>query len=297
MSETIAGPKIVGGVRESTIELGMMRDVEVGMIDSNVTPMQSVLLQDEMTYFVFPCFKVTRKRLITLTTATLFLSLFMERYCFICSVYKTKYYGYTLIMIVIFFNCLFNFIVMKLEAPRKKKQENKLHEIFAIDREQKLGCCVFLFLGVLDMFYAFFVFWPANTIPMWLLVSLLQFFIPLNMFIRWCCMKLKFHRLQYWAGLIIVVAIALAFMDLHNEEFKDAYLPYMLLFLLSSCIDVVSHAVKESVVRSMPVIRAEFTFYASLAQLVCGIILMPLILDISMKYENFVGTPMQSYKE
>ena len=32
----------------------------------------------------------------------------MERYCFIVIIYKVKYYGYVLILIVIFFNFLFN---------------------------------------------------------------------------------------------------------------------------------------------------------------------------------------------
>jgi hypothetical protein len=45
------------------------------------------------------------------------------------------------------------------------------------------------------MFYAFFFFWPANAVPMWLLVTLLQFFIPLNMFIRAYFLKMKFKRL------------------------------------------------------------------------------------------------------
>jgi len=34
----------------------------------------------------------------------------------------------------------------------------------------------------------------------------------------------------------------------------------------------------------------EFTYFVAIAQLVCGIVCMPLVLNMSMKYENFDGT-------
>lgn len=45
---------------------------------------------------------------IIIVTVLLVLALFAERYCFLVSVYKTKYFGYVLILIVIFLNSIFN---------------------------------------------------------------------------------------------------------------------------------------------------------------------------------------------
>ena len=77
-----------------------------------------------MTYFVFKSLRLKKTSMVRLMTLLLVLSLIMERYCFIITVYKTKYYGYVLILIVIFLNCLFNFM---LSVLRKKKQEKRFH--------------------------------------------------------------------------------------------------------------------------------------------------------------------------
>ena len=188
--------------------------------------------------------------MISLTTLALFISLFMERYCFIVTVYKMKYFGYVLIMTVLLFNCMFHYIVKRCSSRKESEGIAHLHEVFEIERKAELGCCIFAVIGVCDMFYAFFVFWPANTIPMWLLVTLLQFFIPINMFIRHLAMKLKFHKVQLIAGVIILVAVLVNFMDLLEQNYRANYIKYMFLFLGSSCIDVFSHAIKESVVRN-----------------------------------------------
>ena len=65
-----------------------------------------------MTYFVFKCLKVRQSTLIKLSTVSLILGTAMERYCFIVIIYKVKYYGYVLILIVIFFNFIFNMAKM-----------------------------------------------------------------------------------------------------------------------------------------------------------------------------------------
>ena len=107
---------------------------------------------------------------------------------------------------------------------------------------------------VLDMLYAFFLFWPANMIPLWLLVSLLQFFIPLNMLFRSCIMGLQHYTRHVIAGFVICAAVVLNFIDItDSEQLKERYMHYSLLFLLCSLFDVISHALKESIVRSQPV--------------------------------------------
>ena len=185
-----------------------------------------------------------------LVTGFLVMSLFMERFCFIVTVYKTRYYGYVLILIVILLNCIFNFALTRM---RKKKQKKRLHELFNIERTPQVGWCLIGVIGALDMLYAFFLFWPANMIPLWLLVSLLQFFIPLNMLFRSCCIGLKHYTMHVIAGFIILAAVILNMIDITDTkpaEQKEMYMHYALLFLLCSLFDVISHALKESIVRS-----------------------------------------------
>jgi len=73
---------------------------------------------EEMTYFVLRRFKMTQNNMIKCTTAALLVSIFLERYCFIVTVYKMKYYGYVLIMIVIALNCVFNLLLTKVRNKR-----------------------------------------------------------------------------------------------------------------------------------------------------------------------------------
>ena len=82
--------------------------------------------------------------MVGIMTSLLMVSLIMERYCFIVTVYKTKYYGYVLILIAIFLNCVFNFLLSRL---RKKKQKKRLHELFNIERSPSVGWCIIGMIG------------------------------------------------------------------------------------------------------------------------------------------------------
>ena len=82
--------------------------------------------------------------MVGLRTFFLAFALFMERFCFIVTVYKTKYYGYVLILIVIFLNCIFNFIISRLRVEKTKK---RLHELFNIDRSTNVGWCIIGIVG------------------------------------------------------------------------------------------------------------------------------------------------------
>jgi len=191
-----------------------------------------------------------RTTLTAFVTCFLVLALLMERFCFIVTVYKTRYYGYVLILIVIFLNCIFNFVLSRLQ---KQPQKKRLHELFDIERTANVGWCIIGIIGALDMLYAFFLFWPANVIPIWLLCSLLQFFIPINMLFRRCCLGLKHYAIHTVAGLTILIAVILNIVDLEsNIAGNDGtmYMNYAILFLFCSLFDVISHALKESIVRS-----------------------------------------------
>ena len=77
-----------------------------------------------------------KSKLTLLVSCILLLSLIMERFCFIVTVYKTRYYSYVLILIVVLFNCIFNFSLTKV---RKKKHRRRLHELFNIERTPSVG--------------------------------------------------------------------------------------------------------------------------------------------------------------
>lgn len=74
----------------------------------------------------------------------LIFALFFERYCFLVTVYKTKYFGYVLILIVIFLNTFFNYFNTRL---RSKKHKRRLHELFNIERTPRVGYCLIGLLG------------------------------------------------------------------------------------------------------------------------------------------------------
>ena len=88
------------------------------------------------SYFLFKSCRMRRTTLTALVTGFLVIALIMERFCFIVSVYKTRYCAYVLILIVIFLNCIFNFVLSRMQ---KKPQRKRLHEIFNIERAPQVS--------------------------------------------------------------------------------------------------------------------------------------------------------------
>lgn len=87
---------------------------------------------------------MSREKMIKCTTVALVIAISLERYCFIVTVYKMKYYGYVLIMIVIALNCVFNLLLTKLRSKRQSKAQ---HTLFQIDRTPKVGSCIIGVIG------------------------------------------------------------------------------------------------------------------------------------------------------
>lgn len=87
---------------------------------------------------------MSHQNMIRCTTALLLVSIFLERYCFIVTVYKMKMYGYVLILLVISLNCVFNLILSRMTY---QKQTKSLHELFSIDRTPTIGSCVIFIIG------------------------------------------------------------------------------------------------------------------------------------------------------
>jgi hypothetical protein len=181
--------------------------------------MVNIWKNQKQTYFIFKSWSMPLKSYIHILLFFLLLALFFERYCFVVAVYKTKNYGYVLILTVIFFNSLFLFLISKL---RVKKHQKRLHELYNIDRAPSVGLCVISLVGCLDMLKSFFLFWPANVMPLWLLVSMLQLFIPLNMILRSCCIQNVLHHNVHWlSALVIIIGCVLSVMTLKKDYQTD----------------------------------------------------------------------------
>ena len=101
------------------------------------------------------------------------------------------------------------------------------------------------------MLYAFFLFWPANVLPLYLLIALLQIYIPLNILSRSLFMESDQYAKHKLASLIITVAVVLnSFVLIDNW---DRWGAYYWLFLASAAFDVMSHGLKENLVRVIPI--------------------------------------------
>ena len=103
--------------------------------------------------------------------AALALSLFIERFSFIVTLYKTEFHGYVVILAVCFLNAIFALVLSVVKRSRHKK---RLYEQFNLERTPHIGCCVITIVAAIDMFYVFFLFWPANVIPVAFLVTALE---------------------------------------------------------------------------------------------------------------------------
>ena len=70
----------------------------------------------------------------------------------------------------------------------------------------------------LDMVYAFLLFWPANILSPWLFITLLQFYIPMNLFLKSFINKLQYNRIHFYSAFLILVGIALSLCGIINHS-------------------------------------------------------------------------------
>jgi hypothetical protein len=117
------------------------------------------------------------------------------------------------------------------------------------------------------MIYAFLLFWPANIISPWLFITLLQFYIPMNMFFRTCVNKQTYFKIHFYSAFLILIGVGLGAIALNNQNDRSVshlclislqkvqgynVIKYAIFFVGSQVIDVISHSIKESLVRSQP---------------------------------------------
>lgn len=208
---------------------------------------------------------MTVKTYIRLLLTSLVLAFFFERYCFIVVVYKTKNFDYTLILFVIFFNTLFLYVIHKL---RQAKHTKRLFEIYDSGEEPKVHPLAMTLIAVIDMLKSLFLFWPANSMPIWLFLSLLQLFIPLNMLFRSCCISgIRHSRIHQISSAIIFVGCiinSLTLLDNSGNSVGEDFRKNSLMLIISTFLDVISHTIKEALVRSQPLNQEKFNFRLSL---------------------------------
>ena len=97
-----------------------------------------------MTYFILKRFAMPVKTYVQILCTILTLAVFFERYFFELAVYKTANYAIILIILIIAFNTIFLYIIKIL---RKKKHLKKQHQLYGIERHDKAGFCVVMFVG------------------------------------------------------------------------------------------------------------------------------------------------------
>lgn len=51
----------------------------------------------------------------------------------------------------------------------------------------------------------FFLFWSANVMPLWLLLALLQFKIPMITLLRSCCIEEVSHYMVHWLSALLIL--------------------------------------------------------------------------------------------
>jgi len=104
--------------------------------------------------------------------------------------------------------------------------------------------------------------------PLWLLISLMQLFIPLNLMLRSCCIEEVEHFWIHWfSGIIILTGGVLNMLTLkiHQEDTEgDSYQYFSIMVIVSVLLDVVSHTIKEIIVRTQPLNQEKFNFRVSI---------------------------------
>ena len=59
----------------------------------------------------------------------------------------------------------------------------------------------------------------ANEVPVWLLISLMQFFIPLNMVMRTCCIGgVEQYKVHWLATVVIFAGVIVNFLTLKSSD-------------------------------------------------------------------------------
>lgn len=89
---------------------------------------EEILKKEKYSYFILKRWRMPLRKYIQILMVLLVMALFFERFFFAVIVYKTKNYGYALILFVLFFNMIFLWLIQRL---RQNKQRKRLFQIFS----------------------------------------------------------------------------------------------------------------------------------------------------------------------
>ena len=116
---------------------------------------------------------------------------------------------------------------------------------------------VIIIVGALDMGYAFCLYWPADIIPILVLVCQMQLFIPLDtLFSKLVCGR-KEKTKHVLVALFTLFGTTMSLISfLRNADNNSE--KYILLFVLGQLMNVLSFQLKESIVRNILVNQTSF---------------------------------------
>ena len=112
--------------------------------------------------------------------------------------------------------------------------------------------------------YTFLLFWPTAVIPKLALVTLLQFFIPVNLVLR-SAMGIQHNRVHKVAALLIAISALVSLFGIASSQTDSYFFNSGLIFALSGVMLAISHSLKEIVVRRQPLDMTSFNFKISIA--------------------------------
>ena len=173
----------------------------------------------------------------------LLICLSIERYCFLVMVYKTKCTNYALLLVIISANSL---LLFYLKLKQEKQTTYNMHNLFRIDTIEQPPCLAILLVGILDMAYQFCLFWPANLVPIYVLMVFMQLFLPLNTLMSRICCGREEHKRHLILSITILIGVGISigglfviFKDEDNDD-KWFFLNYSILFCLGQLLNVLS---------------------------------------------------------
>lgn len=243
------------------------------------------LTKGEKTYLFFGgCLAFRESVYKKVLAVILAIMLFVERYCFLTMVYKTKCTNYCLLILVVFINTL---LLLIGKCKRGQKVTNKMHELFSLEMVDEAPPIAIIFVGILDMLYAFCLFWPANLIPAPVILLLMQLSIPINTLLGRYAFKHEEYKRHIVISLIIMGGalfggIGSLLYSYETEPFFDTFggqLWYLGLFAFGQFMNSLSTLIKEKMVRSILLNQDEFRFKVGLAQFFAGLFIMVFALD------------------
>jgi len=79
-----------------------------------------------------------------------------------------------------------------------------------------------------------FFFWPVKYLPVWTIITMLQFAIPLTMLMSSCIKNKKIRQMHGVAGGIIFFAVIVSLMDIASMKEREVYMKFALIFLACS---------------------------------------------------------------